>query len=131
MSMINQEVIANIMNAVNGAINDLGYVAVGYDNTHMFLNIIIEPNNLVEEEMTKPDVIYICKGEGMTCFLHPGCVYREDPVSATDWVCNHTMKPECAKYGACEDPENHPERFTFQERSDSCAPSYYWEEDVK
>lgn len=131
MSMINQEVIANIMNAVNDAISDLGYVAVGYDNAHMFLNIIIEPNNLVEEEMTKPDIIYICKGEGMTCFLHPGCVYREDPVSATDWVCNHTMKPECAKYGACEDPENHPERFTFQERGDTCVPSYYWEEEPK
>lgn len=48
--MINQEVIANIMNAINDAINDLGYVAVGYDNTHMSLNVIIEPNNSVEEE---------------------------------------------------------------------------------
>ena len=81
--------------------------------------------------MTKPDIIYICKGEGMTCFLHPGCIYREDPVSATDWVCDHTMKPEYAKYGACEDPENHPERFIFQERPDTCVPSYYWEEEIK
>ena len=53
MSMINQEVIANIMNAINDAINDLGYVAVGYENTRMFLNIIIEPNNLMEEENDK------------------------------------------------------------------------------
>ena len=81
--------------------------------------------------MTKPDIIYICKGEGMNCYLHPSCIYREDPVSSTDWVCNHTMDPECAKYGACEDPENHPERFTFQERPDSCVPSYYWEEEPK
>ena len=51
MSMINQEAIANIMNAVNDAINDLGYVAVGYENTHTFLNIIIEHNDLVEEEI--------------------------------------------------------------------------------
>lgn len=50
MSMINQEVIANIMNTINDAINSLGYVAVGYENTHTSLNIIIEANNLVEEE---------------------------------------------------------------------------------
>ena len=48
--MINKEDIANIMNAINDAINDLGYVAVGYENIHRFLNIIIEPNNTVEEE---------------------------------------------------------------------------------
>ena len=53
MSMINQEDIATIMNAINDAINDLGYVAVGYENTHMFLNIVIERNNLVEEENDK------------------------------------------------------------------------------
>ena len=53
MSMINQEAIANIMNAINDAINDLGYVVVGYENTRMFLNIIIEPNNPVEEKNDK------------------------------------------------------------------------------
>ena len=53
MSMINQEAIASIMNVINDAINDLGYVAVGYENTRMSLNIIIEPNNLVEEENDK------------------------------------------------------------------------------
>lgn len=51
--MINQEVIANIMNAINDAINDFGYVAVGYENTNTFLNIIIEPNNLMEDENDK------------------------------------------------------------------------------
>ena len=53
MSMINKKDIANIMNAINDAINDLGYVAVGYENTRIFLNIIIERNNLVEEENDK------------------------------------------------------------------------------
>ncbi len=47
--MINKEDIANIMNTINVAINDLGYVAVGYENIHMFLNVIIVPNNTVEE----------------------------------------------------------------------------------
>lgn len=79
--------------------------------------------------MTKPDIIYICKGKGMNCYLYPSCIYREDPVSITDWVCNHTLKPEYAKYGACEDPENHPERFIFYERPQECRPSYYWEEE--
>ena len=81
--------------------------------------------------MTKPDIVYICKGEGADCYLHPGCIYREDPIGAADWVCNHTFKPEFAKYGACEDPENHPERFIFQERQENCGPSYYWEEEAK
>ncbi len=48
--MISKKDIANIMNAINDTINDLGYVAIGYENTHTFLNIIVEPNNLVEEE---------------------------------------------------------------------------------
>lgn len=51
--MINQEVIASIMNTINDAINDMGYVAIGYENTRMFLNIIIELNNPVEEENDK------------------------------------------------------------------------------
>lgn len=81
--------------------------------------------------MTKPDIIYICKGEGMDCYLHPYCIFREDPVAATDDLCSHTLKPECAKYGVCEDPENHPERFIFQERREDCGPSYYWEVETK
>ena len=48
--MINKKDIANIMNAINDAINDLGYVAVGYENIHRFLNVIIVPNNTAEEE---------------------------------------------------------------------------------
>ena len=74
--------------------------------------------------MAKPDVVYICKGKGMPCYLHPYCVHREDPIAETDEICSHTVAPEYAKYGKCEDPENHPERFIFPE---SCKPSYYWE----
>lgn len=48
--MIKKEDIASIMNAINDAINDLGYVTVGYENIHRFLNVIIVPNNTVEEE---------------------------------------------------------------------------------
>ena len=80
-----------------------------------------------EMEMNEPDVVYICKGTGMRCYLCPGCVYREDSVAETGYICSHTLNQECAKYGKCEDPENHPERFIFQERSESCSPSYYWE----
>ena len=81
--------------------------------------------------MTKPDIVYLCKGEGMTCYLHPYCTFRGDWFTKDDPVCSHTLDPEFAKYGACKDPENHPERFTFQERPDSCVPSYYWEEEPK
>ena len=48
--MINQEDIANIMNAINDAINNLGYVATGYENINTFLNIIIEPNDVSKEQ---------------------------------------------------------------------------------
>lgn len=50
MSMIKQEDIANIMNAINYAINDFGYVAVGYENTKNFLNIVIEHDGLEEKQ---------------------------------------------------------------------------------
>lgn len=81
--------------------------------------------------MTNSDIVYLCKGEGMTCFLHPYCTFRGDPIAEGDPVCSHTLNPECAKYGVCEDPENHPERFIFQELPEACRPSYYWEEEPK
>ena len=77
--------------------------------------------------MSKPDVVYICRGYGMPCYLYPYCIYRGDPVAETDMVCSHTLTPEFAKNGECKDPEKHPERFVFQERPDGCGPSYYWE----
>ncbi len=79
--------------------------------------------------MTKPDIVYLCKGEGMDCYLHPYCIHRGEPVAYNDEICSHTKNPGCAKYGACEDPENHPERFTFYEIPEDCGPSYYWEEE--
>jgi hypothetical protein len=81
--------------------------------------------------MTKPDVVYICKGEGMDCYLHPYCIYRNDPIGPFDDICDHTLKPEFAKYGACDNPSAYPERFIFQEREESCGPSYYWEVEPK
>ena len=83
--------------------------------------------------MTKPDIVYICKGEGAECYLQPGCIYREDPKSESDWVCNHTTKPENAKYGPCAHPEDPNARllcdtkFIFYEIPEECGPSYYWE----
>ena len=52
LAKISQEVIASIMNGVNNAINDMGYVAVGYENTGTSLNIIIEPDDFLKEEQT-------------------------------------------------------------------------------
>ena len=62
----------------------------------------------------KIDILYLCKGIGKQCYLHPYCIHREDPVAETDMVCSHTEEPEFAKYGEYRDPENHPERFIFQ-----------------
>lgn len=36
------EVIADILNAINRAIAPLGYVAVGYENGEVFLNVLID-----------------------------------------------------------------------------------------
>lgn len=77
----------------------------------------------------KPDVVYICRGYGMDCYMEPYCVYRGDPIAATDEVCSHTLNPNFSLHGECKDPENHPERFTFYERPDDCKPDYYWEEE--
>lgn len=75
----------------------------------------------------KIDILYLCKGIGKQCYLHPYCIHREDPVAETDMVCSHTEEPEFAKYGECRDPENHPERFIFYERPEPDINSYYWE----
>lgn len=34
--------VAKIMNRINEALDDLGFVAVGYDNTDIFLKVLIE-----------------------------------------------------------------------------------------
>lgn len=40
--MIEQENIADILNAINTALEGLGYVAVGYDNTGEYLTVLID-----------------------------------------------------------------------------------------
>ena len=40
--MINQEDIADILNAINDSLEDTKYVAIGYDNTGEFLQVIID-----------------------------------------------------------------------------------------
>ena len=57
-------------------------------------------------------VAYICDGND-DCSLEPNCFLRDDYVTATDSICHHTTHPKHAKNELCEDPENHPERFTF------------------
>ena len=39
---VKQEDVARILNAINDAIEDIGYVAVGYDNTKDFLTVLID-----------------------------------------------------------------------------------------
>ncbi len=41
-SRVDQNVVADIMNRINEALNDIGYVAIGYDNSDIFLNVIID-----------------------------------------------------------------------------------------
>lgn len=55
-------------------------------------------------------IAYICDGYDK-CSLEPGCFLREDPLTATDYCCYHTLNPKHAVNDICNDPENHPERF--------------------
>lgn len=52
-------------------------------------------------------VVYICDGKA--------CDRKEFPSCRSDYpgldMCSHTTNPAHAKFGICEDPENHPERF--------------------
>lgn len=52
-------------------------------------------------------VAYMCDGHGCAA-EHPSC--RDMPVGDPD-RCTHTTDPEHAVNGACEHPENYPERF--------------------
>lgn len=74
--------------------------------------------------MKEVKVAYYCDGlskccDSVGCFrlMHPGMDY-----------CRHTFDPEHAVYGACEDPENHPERFHEIDLSDE--ETCYWEGEV-
>ena len=41
-SGVPQKDVAEIMNVINEALEKLGYVAIGYDNTDVFLHVIID-----------------------------------------------------------------------------------------
>ena len=41
-SRVDQNDVADIMNRINNALYDIGYVAIGYDNSDIFLNVIID-----------------------------------------------------------------------------------------
>ena len=41
--MIKQDDVADVMNAINRALDDLHYEAVAYDNTGSYLKVLIEP----------------------------------------------------------------------------------------
>lgn len=41
-SSVKQEDVADIMNRINSAIQDMGYVAAAYDNTGIWLEVIID-----------------------------------------------------------------------------------------
>ena len=58
----------------------------------------------------KNRIAYICDGKDHCC-QEPGCFMWEEYAADTDMICRHTINPEHAVNGVCEDPENHPERF--------------------
>lgn len=62
-------------------------------------------------------VVYICDGNA--------CDHKEFASCKGDYpgidVCCHTTDSAHAKYGVCEDPENHPDRFKQLEDGD------FWE----
>lgn len=76
-------------------------------------------------EMKPKRIAYICDGLVPECSDKPGCHRFMKPGMA---YCAHTFDPDHAANGACEDPENHPERFT---RLDHFETEFeeYWEGD--
>lgn len=55
------------------------------------------------------EIVYICDGKACDdkTWATPSCKIPDDIMCR----CLHTTDPAHAKYGICEDPENHPERF--------------------
>lgn len=64
---------------------------------------------------------YLCDGLAW-CSDKVGCFRVAKP--GMDY-CRHTFTEQHAKYGACKDPENHPERFRVVDLTDSEA--VWWE----
>ena len=59
-------------------------------------------------------IYYFCDGQDgckdlPICFRQHGPELKEDPMP--DLFCDHTVTPEHARNGRCEEPEDHPERF--------------------
>ena len=73
-------------------------------------------------------IAYLCNGKD-ECIYGPMCVYREEPWTASDDICRHTLKPEHALNGICTDPENHPERFQVIDLGDHDI--CFWEKTQK
>ncbi len=75
------------------------------------------------EDLAKQPVkiAYVCNGLG-PCSYKVGCYRLGKP--GMDY-CYHTFDQKYAKNGACEDPENHPERFHVIDLTDS--ETCYWE----
>ena len=55
------------------------------------------------------EIVYICDGKACDTqtWALPSC--KADGIDLEK--CHHTTDPAHAKFGICEDPENHPERF--------------------
>ena len=49
---VKQEDVARILNAINDAIEDIGYVAVGYDNTKEFLTVLVDSTTYEDDPDT-------------------------------------------------------------------------------
>ena len=42
MSDVRQEDVAEILNKINEALEGTGYIAIGFDNTGVFLNVLVD-----------------------------------------------------------------------------------------
>lgn len=73
-------------------------------------------------DLKKPDIAYLCDGMDV-CNNKVGCFRMMNPGISN---CHHTLNPEHAANGPCEDPENHPERFNKLDIWDESEIAY-WE----
>ena len=69
-------------------------------------------------------VAYLCDGLCL-CSDKVGCFRTAKP--GMDY-CRHTFIEKHAKYGACKDPENHPERFHKVKLTEK--ETVWWEGDI-
>jgi len=55
-------------------------------------------------------IVYLCNGKEGDCIPLNNCRLR-----SFDGECSRTFDERYAKNGPCKDPQNHPERFIFDE----------------